>query len=905
MTLHSAIEQVLRESRRPMKSAELAEIINSRKLYVKSDNTNVSPSQITARVSKYQDLFKIGENGIVLHDLRIKPYRDFMLRFTNMLRRMALVANEMKVQELTASFLGLIYLQERNSQFPSKDGKYKKDLIAGFRNLQNEHPQLEDAFQSTIDFIANFTSEFEVEQIVTLVNSYRFESAAKPLQDEFSSFFNDALNAFNWKNNFKGGEYSTPKLISLLISSIYELPLVAKIFDPFAGRASLLSELIRMHKNSVQEVLAGDINQNSVNLGSLNLYSTGLKNFDYRKRNAFGDWERSVQADLIISNPPFGGRLEDATRRYPWQMQPTSDLSLNAIQMILYHLSDQGKAIIIVPESVLFAIKREAAAIRAMLVNEDILQGIVLLPKYIFKPYATVSSAILIFDKSRKSKSTGVFFYDASEIPLSEFSSDIINITDTFHNEISIKDKARWVPKFEIETHQYDLTVKKYLLQSMEGEEHVPLRNLVKDFFTGSHVSADNINKEEGIPYIQVGDLFESEGLETIAPSKVKSFISDAKIVGSTIKQIPDQSILISKVGTKLKPTLFEGVLKVVASSNIIVLHPGPNVLPEYLVSQLQSNYVQKQVEVIRRYNAIPNFNLRDLLNIKIKKLPIEQQHQYVATYYSRKVTDIEKSEVTIKEVELYNIISRIKHEVKQPVSSIGIDIIALTDYLKQKETNAEKISLDDYAVEPLPGQTTADIENSKVVILLNRIIRCVGEAQDTLRKAEETINIGKAWTKLEPVEIKHFIEKIVKPLYVNENCVIKLTGKEQTIKADKYQLKVLFKHLIENAIKHGFISDNQKEQNIIKIELDKDTQRGFAEVIVMNNGKPLSHGFNKSYFETMGATGNRDNGSGFGGYHIKRIIENHNGEFQIANEEDVQFSEFKVKFRIYLPLII
>jgi type I restriction enzyme M protein len=903
MTLHDAIEKILRETRKSLKAAEIAETINSRRIYIKGDNTNVTSSQVLARVTKYPNLFRIDENGISLLDISIKPYRDLMLKLTDLLYHISPVIDNVRVQELVTSILTLIYFRGNYNSFPLNTRHYKERLITAFKNLEFEHPKLEESFLPIINYISNGLSEFEAEQILILINSYSFESIPKPSQEEFSSFFNDVANTFSWKNNFRGGEFSTPKLVSSLMSSLYELPQNAKVFDPFAGRASLLSELIRLHKNKVDEVFAGDIVENAIAIGVLNIYSTGLKHFDYKKRNAFIDWANSINADVAYSNPPFGGKIENFNYGHEWQMLPTPDLSLNAIQLILYHLSSQGKAIIVVPESVLFGTKKEAEHLREMIVNEDLLQGIILLPNNIFKPYAAVSSAIMIFDKSRRSKSTGIFFYDSSSVPLNEFGSEISNIVDAFHSETSKKDKARWVSKYEIADNRYDLTVKKYLLQSFEGEEFVILRDLVKHFFSGNYVPADNINKEEGIPYIQVGDLNESEGLETVKIDRIKSFISDIEIVSSSIKVIPDQAVLISKVGTKLKPALFEGTFKAVASSNIIVLVPSNDVLPEFLISQLQSSYVQKQIEVIRRYNAIPNFNLKELLNIKIKRLTLEQQRQYVTTYYSRKVADIEKIESRAKEDELYNLISRFKHEIKQPISSIGIDISILLDYITEKDSKKEFISLNDYAIEPLPGQSYSDIEATKIRNILNRIKECVSESQETLRKAEETLNIGKAGQKLELVEIKSFLEKIVIPIYINDKCVIKINGKDQVIKADKYQLKVLFKHLIENAIKHGFDSNSPKDQNIIKIEFTKETQSGFVEIIVMNNGKPFSKGFNKANFETKGNTSNRDRGSGFGGYHIKRIIENHKGEFEIADDEETQFSDFKVKFKIYLPL--
>lgn len=905
MTLHEVIEQILRETRRPMKAAEIAQFINVNKLYIKGDNTLVGNNQVSARVAKYPDVFKVDDLGVSLHDISIKPYRDFMLRLTDLLTKTA-PADTVSINDFVSTFLILIYYQGHGTRiYSNKIYSPKGFLISLFKNIEHEHPKLENLFIPTIDFISSSLSEFNSEQILNLLAKDRFTELQKPSQEEFSKFFNDTINFYSWKNNFRGGEVSTPKLVSLLMCSIYELPRDARIFDPFAGRASLLAELIQKHENRVHEVFAGDIFQSSVIAGSLNLYATGLKHFDYKQKNAFTDWEGHVNADLFISNPPFGIKFEGGGQHFEWQLQHTVDVSINAIQLALHHLNSNGKALLVLPESVLFSTKKDALFIRKLLIGDDLLHGVILLPKNSFKPYASVSTAIFILDKSKISKSTGIFFYDASNVPLYEFQSEIGAIVAAFHSETSQREKARWVNKSEVEDNSFDLTVKRYLLQSLDGNEFISLGNLISGYFTGNHVSADNINRSEGTPYIQVGDLADSEGLEVLSKNKIKSYISDIDLVNSSIKEIIPGSILIAKVGPKLKPTLFEDNFRAVASSNIIVLKPNNDVLAEYLVSQLQSDYVLKQIEVIRRYNAIPNFNLKDLLEIKIKRLSYEKQQQYVATYYSRKISDIESAELKNKEDELYNLISRIKHEVKQPVSSIGIDISVLVDYLKEKEKENKSISLNDYAIEPLPGQKVSDVDATKVGNILNRIKASVDDAQETLQKAEETLNIGKGALKLETIEVRQFIESIIKPLYANANCLIEVKGKEFPIKADKYQLKVLFKHLIDNAIKHGFIQNRPKEYNVVRIELSKDTQQSFVEIVVMNNGEPFSIGFNKTLFETKGTTNNRDNGSGFGGYHIKRIIENHNGEFQIADEEEVQFSNFKVKFKIYLPLNI
>lgn len=903
MTLHEAIEQVIREIKRPMKAVEIANIINTRGLYKKGDHSLVTQSQISARINKYPDLFKTDEQGISLHDISIRPYREFSEKFQDLIFRISPGVSDSS-PNLIAPFLILIYYTEGGMEINPAEIKSNKDLlINAFGKIKHDVLYLDELFIPTTNFISNSLSEFGAEQIVKLIRNYRFSEMTKPSQEEFSVFFSDVISGYGRKNDFTRGQFYTPKSISTLISTIYELPKDAKVFDPFAGIGGMITELIRNQKINISKIIAWDNVQDAVILGSLNIYASGFRSFSYDHRNAFEGQQNSINADFIISNPPFGARLDNITPSQEWQIISSRDVSVNAIQLSLYNLNSEGKAILVLPESILFNSSIDFQDLRKYLANNELIQGIIQLPRSIFKPYAGVNAVVLIIDKTRQSKIKGTFLYDASDVPVNEFQNEIKNILSAFYGESIIIDKVRWISNDEIRNNNYQLSVKRYLLQSFEQEEYVKLSELLEIQFTGKHISSKYINKSEGIPFIQIGDLSDGQGLDTLQMGTLKSYISDIELVSNSIRTIPKGSVLVAKVGNKLKPTLYDDDLRSVASSNIIVLKPKADVLAEYLVSQLQSEYVQKQLDAIRRYNGIPNYNLRDFLNIRIKKLPKEQQQQYVASYYSRKISDVEKSEIINKENEFFNLISKIKHEIKQPVSSIGIDISVLEDYLKDKETKLETVSLNDFAVEGLPGQLSDDLQFTKIVNIINRIKECVKDAQETLKNAEETLNIGIGTLKLEQVEIKNYIESVIKPLYVNANCVIVVKGKELSIMADKYQLKVLFSHLINNALKHGFTSSRPKNQNIIEIVLEKQVQRNYFEIIVMNNGEPFSRGFNKALFETKGVTSNRENGSGFGGYHIKRIIENHRGEFQIADEEEVRLTEFKVKFKIYLPL--
>lgn len=93
MTLHEAIEYILRGARRPMAPNEIADAVNLGTLYVRNDKRAVTASQVSARVAKYTDIFKIDNQGISLHDISVRPYRDLVVRLNNLLAKVSGTSN--------------------------------------------------------------------------------------------------------------------------------------------------------------------------------------------------------------------------------------------------------------------------------------------------------------------------------------------------------------------------------------------------------------------------------------------------------------------------------------------------------------------------------------------------------------------------------------------------------------------------------------------------------------------------------------------------------------------------------------------------------------------------------------------------------------------------------------------
>jgi len=893
MTLHEAIEQILLYEKEPLTYAEIALRVNSQRLYHKNDGSNVTANQIAARVKKYQDLFNIGLSGVALQDVGLRPFRDLSKKIY-LLNQFSGLDSETSMQ---LNAIVLFYAYHVLESLPRVTSNFKGQLVQQFRRLEHSIKNRLDNFINITYKIEDRLREREAEEIYLSLSEFSY---TKLSAKEFGEFFNDSVNEYTIKDRFRGSSHSSPKVLSYLMSTLFRINEGARLFDPFAGNAGLAHELLK--RSSDLDLILGDINESAGIIGTLNiLNSNNSKPFTYKIANAFEKWHHNVKADFFISAPPINMKIADYNFE-SWQIFHSFDYAINAVLLALYHTKTNGKIVLLVPESILFSRKKDAYALREYLIQRNYLAGVILLPKDTLRPQSTASMALIAIDKSRSEINNDLFICDCSNIRMENFRQESEKIAAAFTDKSLFVDGCKWISTTELDNGSYEINIRQQLIDNYNGPEYSSLGTLAT-IRSGKYVSVDNLNEVEGIPFIQIKNLNGDHGIYSLKVSDVSDFISDTELISGKIEWIAPSSILISKVGENLKPTLFEGAWQALISSNIIGLVTNELIHPEYLITQLQSEYVELQFKAIRRYSGIPTFNLDELKKVRIRMLPIDEQLQYVASFYSKKIQIVERDAVKTGDDALYNLISRIKHEVNQPISSLGIDLKLLMSYLIEKSASNGPVSIKDYAVEPLEGQSESDTDLVRISNILNRMNNCVADAQHTLKKAEETLNLRSDTIKFEEIDLKQLLENTFVPLYANANCVFRIKGSSSIIKADSYQLKILFKNLFDNALKHGFTENRSKNENIISIQFGKLIRQNMLEVTVMNNGKAFPKGFNKNTFETKGSTASKDHGSGFGGYHIKRIIENHNGEFKITPIDELLHSDFKVQFNIYLPL--
>jgi type I restriction enzyme M protein len=228
----------------------------------------------------------------------------------------------------------------------------------------------------------------------------------------------------------QNGQFRTPRhLIALMVEMTAPTPKDV-IVDPACGTAGFLvaaGEYLRHHHpgmlrdDTAREhfhhgMFHGfDFDGTMLRIGSMNMMLHGVENPDIRYRDSLAQ-DHAEDADrysLVLANPPFAGALDAETvAKDLIRIVKTRKTELLFLALFLRLLKPGGRAAVIVPDGVLFGSSKAHKELRRMLVEEQKLDGIVSLPSGVFRPYAGVSTAILLFTRTDSGGTDGVWFYD-------------------------------------------------------------------------------------------------------------------------------------------------------------------------------------------------------------------------------------------------------------------------------------------------------------------------------------------------------------------------------------------------------------------------------------------------------------------------------------------------------------
>jgi type I restriction enzyme M protein len=291
----------------------------------------------------------------------------------------------------------------------------------------------------------------------------------------------------------QNGQFRTPRHIIKLMADMTAPQPTDEICDPACGTAGFLvaaSDYIRDQYPSVLTDAAQrkhfhasmfhgyDFDNTMLRIASMNMLMHGIEAPDIRYRDSLseGASEDAEKYTLILANPPFAGSLDyESTSKDLQRIVKTKKTELLFVALFLKLLKPGGRAAVIVPDGVLFGSSKAHKDLRRMLVEDQKLDGVVKLPSGVFRPYAGVSTAVVLFTKTNSGGTDDVWFYDVT--------ADGFSLDDK-RNPVEANDLPdvlkRWgersgaelqrarteqsfcVPKDDIVAQGYDLSLNRY-----------------------------------------------------------------------------------------------------------------------------------------------------------------------------------------------------------------------------------------------------------------------------------------------------------------------------------------------------------------------------------------------------------------------------------------------------------
>ena len=221
-------------------------------------------------------------------------------------------------------------------------------------------------------------------------------------------------------------------------------------------------------------------------IGAMNMMTHGIENPDIAYKDSLSDQNSlSNTFTKILANPPFKGSLDyDIVSADLLKVTKTKKTELLFLALFLRMLRMSGRCAAIVPDGVLFGASNAHKSIRKEIIENNRLEAVISMPSGVFKPYAGVSTAVVIFTKTGHGGTDKVWFYDMQadgfslddkRDPVQE--NDIPDIIARFKNlpaEAKRKrtDKSFLVPVQEIIDNGYDLSINKYKQIEYVPEEY-------------------------------------------------------------------------------------------------------------------------------------------------------------------------------------------------------------------------------------------------------------------------------------------------------------------------------------------------------------------------------------------------------------------------------------------------
>jgi type I restriction enzyme M protein len=342
-------------------------------------------------------------------------------------------------------------------------------------------------------------------ELIDLISNTELLAENEKSKDLFGRVYEYFLGEFANAEGKKGGQFYTPKAIVKLMVQMIE-PYKGRVYDPACGSGGMFvmsEKFVTEHQGNIKDitVYGQESNQTTWKLSKMNLAIRNI-NSQFVVWNTEGsflkDAHPDLKADYILANPPFNqkdwgvDRLQDDAR---WKLgvPPNGNANYGWMMHMLYHLAPTGVMATVLANGSLSSNTSGEGDLRERLVEEDLVECIVALPKQLF--YNTgIPACIWYLRREKANHSKEVLFIDASEMGYMKdrvhrdlADEDIDTITDTYHNwrkgvdYEDIKGYCKSATIEEIQKHKHVLTPGRYVGIPDEEDDGIPFEDKMAD----------------------------------------------------------------------------------------------------------------------------------------------------------------------------------------------------------------------------------------------------------------------------------------------------------------------------------------------------------------------------------------------------------------------------------------
>lgn len=436
-----------------------------------SDNLRAKESAMLGLT--YQSIFadevEIGERKVDGHQLKWSVFRDYPAD------RMYAV-----IQEWVFPFIKNLH-GDKNSAY----SKYMNDAI-----FKIPTPQLLSKIVASLDEIYDQMAQIKGTDIRGDVYEYLLSKISQ---------------------SGRNGQFRTPRHIISMMVEMMDPKADDIICDPACGTSGfLVTAGAYLKEKKKQEIFFDrvkkdhymnhmffgyDMDRTMLRIGAMNMMTHGIENPFIEYRDSLSDQNPDKEKySLILANPPFKGSLDaDTVSSDLLKVCKTKKTELLFLALFLRMLRIGGRCACIVPDGVLFGASNAHKSIRKEIIENNRLEAVISMPSGVFKPYAGVSTAILIFTKTGHGGTDKVWFYDmkADGFSLDDKrtaieENDIPDIISRFRNLSAEENRERTeqsflVPKSEIIENAYDLSINKYKKIEYVPVEYPPTSEILAE----------------------------------------------------------------------------------------------------------------------------------------------------------------------------------------------------------------------------------------------------------------------------------------------------------------------------------------------------------------------------------------------------------------------------------------